>query len=142
MSTTLRSVTIEERRRSKTTADEPTIDKDPEVVKRNKKAAAKPKPTAKQREASKKRQQEADRAEVSRKAAELKKHEKKPKLQQERNQGVCHLCKQPGHKANQCTNPIWSKCGEPGHRAEHCWEAACEGCEAHKMEVFKGAGAC
>ena len=128
----------EERRRSKTTADEPRIARDPKAVKCNKKKNAKPKPTPQQREAARKRRKEADRAEVSRKAAELAKESKKLKTQQERSRGLCHLCKKPGHKAIQCTNPICGKCGEPGHRAEHCPEAVCEGCQAHEMEDFKG----
>ena len=128
----------EERRRSKMTADEARIAKDPEAVKRNKERDAEPKPTPKQKEAVKKRRKNEDRAEVSRKAAELAKEKEKLKTQQEQSRGLCHSCKKPGHKASQCPHPICSKCGEPGHRPEHCPEAICEGCQAHEMEDHTG----
>ena len=134
----------EERRRSRTVADEPRIGKpnlrDPKAVQRNKENDAKPKPTEEQREAAKKRRKKEEMAEVSKKAALLKKEEAKQKEQQERKAGQCHLCKKIGHKAKDCPNPICRNCGEPGHHAERCPEAICDGCKAWGMdeEACKG----
>ena len=115
------------------------VTRDPKQVERNKKAAAEPQPTPEEKEAARKRKKEKEKAELERKAAELKKQEKKRmrKKTQERFDGVCHMCKQTGHIARHCPNPICSECGE-GHHAEHCLKQECEGCIAYEITGFQG----
>ena len=127
----------EKLQKAKTCADEAVITKDPAKVERRKRQASTPKLTDEEKQAAKAKEQKADKAEVAKKYAVLRKEDKKRKERDDYHAGRCYMCKEEGHITINCLIPICSKCGE-GHHVRHCPEILCEGCDAYKVTDDQG----